>query len=722
MAELDKLEITITAAAKDANDALKNLKKNLEALKQMAETVSKLKGLDNLSKLAKGASKLSDVGEKGGIGKLASQLNRLAKVDGGALASLEAKVASLSKQFQRLQDEAKIPEVQKGGKELATPQTTTASEKSISATDRLRIAMSKLQGVAKGAGNALKFLGQRALSPLASIANKVTSSFKGFIRSIGRIAMYRAIRTAMKSVTGVFKEGTENVYQWSKALGGSFAQTMDNASANVQYFKNSIGAAVAPLISALAPVLDFLIQKFVALIEVINQFVARLTGASVWIRAIKQPKEYAESANKASKAVKTLTAGFDELNVLSEGASGGGKAEVDFSGMFEEVEIDSKIAKIADKVKAMLDEIKEKIKSGDWKGLGAMLAEKINSAFANWDAAKTGQWLGEKFKKIANGLLDFLNTFFEKTDWAQMGEKLTTFLIEFVSSVNWGQLVGKLWAFSINVSKALLGLALGALAGLSDKLGKVFREMGWDGLAGFFEGAAKVLRGLNTWLKEKVFDPIVTGIKKLFKIESPSKVFAEIGVNIILGLLQGLQSKMQSVLNYFKDLWAKIKSSFGTMGNIVATAVGEAFKKVINSITGFAERLINGFFGNINRAINLINKIPGVNIPLLATVTIPKMARGGFPNEGQLFIAREAGAELVGSMGGKTAVANNDQIVEGIRAGVYEAVLAAMGNTRDGKQEFNIYLDGKQITASVEKRQASRGGLNYGGGGVLVGI
>lgn len=41
-------------------------------------------------------------------------------------------------------------------------------------------------------------------------------------------------------------------------------------------------------------------------------------------------------------------------------------------------------------------------------------------------------------------------------------------------------------------------------------------------------------------------------------------------------------------------------------------------------------------------------------------------ASGGFPEVGQLFIAREAGAEMVGSIGGRTAVANNDQIVEGI--------------------------------------------------------
>ena len=48
-------------------------------------------------------------------------------------------------------------------------------------------------------------------------------------------------------------------------------------------------------------------------------------------------------------------------------------------------------------------------------------------------------------------------------------------------------------------------------------------------------------------------------------------------------------------------------------------------------------------------------------------------AAGGFVDAGQLFVAREAGPELVGTMSGRTAVANNDQIVAGITAGVEDA-------------------------------------------------
>ena len=97
-------------------------------------------------------------------------------------------------------------------------------------------------------------------------------------------------------------------------------------------------------------------------------------------------------------------------------------------------------------------------------------------------------------------------------------------------------------------------------------------------------------------------------------------------------------------------------------------------------------------------------------------------AQGGFPSVGEMFIAREAGPEMVGSIGGRTAVVNNDQIVEAVSRGVYEAVAAAMGSYAGGQsdQAFNVYLDGKQITAVVEKRQKERGvtlmtgGMAYG--------
>ena len=68
-----------------------------------------------------------------------------------------------------------------------------------------------------------------------------------------------------------------------------------------------------------------------------------------------------------------------------------------------------------------------------------------------------------------------------------------------------------------------------------------------------------------------------------------------------------------------------------------------------------------------------------------------------------MFIAREAGPELVGSIGKKTAVANNDQIISGIEAGVYRAVVAASSSNRGGNQTIRIIneIDGDVVGEKV---------------------
>ena len=106
---------------------------------------------------------------------------------------------------------------------------------------------------------------------------------------------------------------------------------------------------------------------------------------------------------------------------------------------------------------------------------------------------------------------------------------------------------------------------------------------------------------------------------------------------------------------------------------------------------------------------------------MTADVPLQLAASGGMFDEGQMFIAREAGPELVGTIGNRTAVVNNEQIVESISRGVYEAVSAAMSKQNSsGKINVKIYLDGKDITRSVEKVQQERG-IDVMPGGAVYG-
>lgn len=87
---------------------------------------------------------------------------------------------------------------------------------------------------------------------------------------------------------------------------------------------------------------------------------------------------------------------------------------------------------------------------------------------------------------------------------------------------------------------------------------------------------------------------------------------------------------------------------------------------------------------------------------------------GGFPSIGQMFVAREAGPELVGNIGGKTAVVNNDQIVQAVSQGVAQAVASVMGVNRSLSQPIQINIGSKTIfddIVSTSKRDMNMNGV-----------
>lgn len=149
-----------------------------------------------------------------------------------------------------------------------------------------------------------------------------------------------------------------------------------------------------------------------------------------------------------------------------------------------------------------------------------------------------------------------------------------------------------------------------------------------------------------------------------------------------------------------------------------------------NPITRFVRQMANSIIGLVNSVIDAINDmfhiqfnglsvmgitlIPAFDIRLVDIPHIPFFEDGGFPNEGQLFIAREAGAEMVGAMGRRTAVANNDQIVEGISAGVSVAndgVIAAIYALLNVVEEkdFSVNIGDNQIGESYDRYNRARG-------------
>lgn len=172
--------------------------------------------------------------------------------------------------------------------------------------------------------------------------------------------------------------------------------------------------------------------------------------------------------------------------------------------------------------------------------------------------------------------------------------------------------------------------------------------------------------------------------------------------------------------NTIANLWNNNKPNLGTNASVTnASALFSSVQNVWNSTRRDVELRVNPVVGAATGAVAaLLNlRAEGGVYANGRWQPVTAYASGGTPNTGQLFVAREAGPELVGTIGGNTAVMNNNQIVASVAAGVsgavYNAVVAAMSKAGGGSPEFNIYVGGKKITdvviEEVNKRTKATG-------------
>ena len=177
----------------------------------------------------------------------------------------------------------------------------------------------------------------------------------------------------------------------------------------------------------------------------------------------------------------------------------------------------------------------------------------------------------------------------------------------------------------------------------------------------------------------------------------------------------GIEAKIITTVTTLKN---KIKSIMSRVGSfdlklsLKATFNGikEGLKSVINNliISPLNSALRNSFGGKI---LKLLNGGKAPQIPRL-------MATGGMLNTGQMFIAREAGPEMVGTIGNRSAVVNNEQIVSAVARGVANGINQEAQNQLLREQnallaqilaKSGVVLDGKDLLNSVEKASRRRG-------------
>ena len=487
--------------------------------------------------------------------------------------------------------------------------------------------------------------GDKAFKKIDKSTKKAHNSSKGYqkglrglLETAKRFLVFGTFFTIQRLISQAFSEGTQNLYQYSKAIDGKFAQSMDRLATSFLYLKNAIGAAVAPIINAVTPALESLVDTVAEFGNKLAETFAALSGATTFKKAIKYHKEYAEAVNQTNNAL----AKFDEINNITTSK---GKDELDYGSMFETaqvgqgIDIDGekfeRISSIFEKLKKIWGELKETLKNlqpvldillWDWAaplidiGLDWLATawdglNKVLKAFSDWCVANP-----ESVKTMANIILAFFVGIETYLIVKKIGNAISLFIPKLVDLVKNLKLV----------NLASTGVAVGGFAALA--VGIVEISKNWD--------------KMNGWQK----------------------------VVSVLGAIAIGAAAAAAAVGALQSAW-----SLGVAAAAIAVGVG-AIALAISSAQKDAKKAA---------------KIEGIK----GYVT------GGYPTSGEVFIARENGLpEMVGSIGGRTAVANNDQIVQAVSLGVYNAVVDAMGKTSGGSQPITVQIDGREVFTAVRNQ------------------
>lgn len=373
---------------------------------------------------------------------------------------------------------------------------------------------------------------------LASNVKNATSGLGQFWSSLQRIAMYRAVRFVLSQFTASLQGGINNMYQWSKLLSGEFASSMDAAATSILYLKNSFAAMVSPIIEALTPALEVVIDQLVRMMNVVNQLFSAISGKNVYTHAAKSATEYAAAATKANKATKRFTVSFDEINILGKKSSdtSSKKKTPNYGSMFETSPIASEISDFAKQLRQSID-------AGDWTSLGKLLGEKLNSIVDMVDWNGIGSKLGYYFNAALVTLYSFLKTF----DFKQLGSDLATSLnaaMEQVDFGTWGALFVRqftIWfdgliGFFGTLDWAQVGLAVsGFISGAFNEAADWLESYDWSAVgAGIWQGIVDFFSGLDG-------DSVVSSALRLVKdaIQSVADLISGFVDNAIPDLVNG---------------------------------------------------------------------------------------------------------------------------------------------------------------------------------------
>lgn len=332
-----------------------------------------------------------------------------------------------------------------------------------------KAALALAQMVGKGIIGGLKKL-SAGIFGIHRNSQKAGYSMGNMIKSA---VLMGAVFRALSGVMNGIKEGLGNLAQYS----GSTNATISSLMSSLTQLKNAFATAFAPILTVVAPVLNFLIDRLTAATTAVAQFMAAITGQKTFTKAVKVQEDYAASlkgtgsaASQAGKDAKKALAPFDDLVQIQQeetgGGAGGGGGAVSPSDMFTEETINSEIGNFASTLRELFNQ-------QDWAGIGELIGNKINQAVQSFTNYISWESIGAKITAFVTAFTTTFNSLIGTIDWYSVGimlgtgiDTLANTLYLLLTQIDW-QLIGSALAEGLNglvdrVDWELFGSTLGA--------------------------------------------------------------------------------------------------------------------------------------------------------------------------------------------------------------------------------------------------------------------
>lgn len=458
-ATIEKLQIEIESTAKDSYENLKKLKKILSNIKKASEN-------SGLAEVKKDLQHISQINF--------NNMKPLTRVLDSINAKSKRTMTELRKvreEVDKLQKSASVPQVDTSN----APVTNTTGNTSSAPLTDTTVTDGKIESVYSSADKLDKKMKSINMKKANTDADKLDSKMKKIKSrslSIGQlfkqVVMFGGAFRLFSMATMGVSEGLQNIARYSDET----SENMDKLSTMSLKLKNSIGAALYPVIVALTPALQTVTDVLTGALNIFNMFISALQGKDTYIKASDYLDHYADKTEATATKIKRSLASFDEINIIGDNASKSASANTpDYSSMFETAEIPEGLKNFSDGISDFMASLKISFNDVfiDWENLtGEQVAQKVITGLGTLVGGVTGFLIGGVPGAVKGALtgaglgLTFSSLIFDD-DGKVSGEEIATMIYTVVGGLT-GGVLGALTGKS--VQGAAIGFSIGAALGL----------------------------------------------------------------------------------------------------------------------------------------------------------------------------------------------------------------------------------------------------------------